>query len=283
MNETKSEIQNKFKIRSFDKSHLKYPRNWSPGPVSVSVSESDAESDSDSDSASNSLSAPNSTLNSKTITTMSTPMNSVNFNSDTSKVNLLKWSEWTEMFKGHIDLEIGCGAGRHPLKYCELNPNRFLVAIERTSEKYSSFEKKQNLLKNNENLPNNLLSVHADAIPWVSLLAPDNYFENVFLLYPNPNPKNKSQRFIRMPFFSEILRVLQPGGLITMATNIPSYRNEFLEFGLKAWNLKEIQNICFSRENFSDFFPKFNNDARTHFEKKYLEQGQTCFQIQFQK
>ena len=55
-------------------------------------------------------------------------------------------------------IEIGCGVGFHPIQYALNHPDELIVAIERTSEKFSKF--KGRLL--NHNLPN-ILGVHAEA------------------------------------------------------------------------------------------------------------------------
>ncbi|MBI0385206.1 hypothetical protein JBE27_55325, partial [Streptomyces albiflaviniger] len=50
-----------------------------------------------------------------------------------------------------VDVEIGCGVGFHPLRYARENPERQLVAFEKTSEKFSKFLGR---LKNHDPLPN---------------------------------------------------------------------------------------------------------------------------------
>lgn len=188
------------------------------------------------------------------------------------------WSQLRLKYNGQLDLEIGCGVGQHPLLWAHQHPERYLIAIERTQEKYTKFAN-----ASDKAALANLLPVHADAIPWVSLLVPDETFENIFILYPNPNPKNKSQRFFRMPFFQEILRVLKPKGFIHLATNIVDYHKEAQEFGEKAWGLQQIQSLELNAANYGEYFPEFANLARTHFEKKYLARGETCFHLLLQK
>ncbi len=41
-----------------------------------------------------------------------------------------------------LDIEIGCGVGMHPLLYASAHPERFLIAIEKTREKFGKFAKK---------------------------------------------------------------------------------------------------------------------------------------------
>lgn len=165
-----------------------------------------------------------------------------------------------------LDLEIGCGVGWHPILYARENPDRVLIAIERTAEKFAKFRER---LARNPALPN-LIPVHADAVAWITHSVPDGACERIFLLYPNPNPKNPQARWIRMPFFGHLLRKLRPGGQIEFRTNIPGYADEI---GRAAgnWEMTVAEARRFTR---ADVHPE---DARTHFERKYLARGETCF------
>lgn len=166
-----------------------------------------------------------------------------------------------------LDLEIGCGVGLHPIQRSQLYPERGLVAIEHTRDKFERFWGRYV----NHNKPPNLLPLHRNAIGWLSEIEPSEIFENIFLFYPNPNPKRKNQRWFCMPFFQVIRNSLLPGGRVHLATNIQAYALEAKEMGQHVWQLN-IQE-----------FSSYTGSARTHFEKKYLERGETCFQVVFQK
>ena len=115
-----------------------------------------------------------------------------------------------------IDLEIGCGVGWHPLVYAKKNPDRFLIAIERTAEKFEKFQRRFE----SHGKPENLLPVHADAVAWITHALGDDSCSRIMIPYPNPYPKNSAQRWVRMPFFRRLLQVLKPGGSIQILTNI---------------------------------------------------------------
>ncbi len=166
-----------------------------------------------------------------------------------------------------LDVEIGCGVGFHPLRYAEKNPERQLVAFERTTEK---FEKFSGRLRNHPKL-SNLFPVHGDAIPWITHgFAPESV-DRYFLLYPNPYPKESQRnlRFHLMPFFSRLRDTLKRGGSITIATNEEFYMSEAKLVMREQWGMKLID--C--RELPLDFTP------RTHFEKKYLLRGDRCWNM----
>jgi tRNA (guanine-N7-)-methyltransferase len=169
---------------------------------------------------------------------------------------------------GPVDLEIGCGVGWHPIRYAGENPKRTVVAIERTAEKFAKFRDR---LGAHPAMPN-LIPVHADAVAWITHFAPDKAFERILILYPNPNPKNASARWIRMPFFGHLLRKLRPGGQIEIRTNIATYADEVRESAAK-WGLGVFADRAFGRADVAA------RAERTHFERKYLERGETCFAI----
>jgi tRNA G46 methylase TrmB len=166
-----------------------------------------------------------------------------------------------------VDVEIGCGVGFHPLKYARQNPERQLVAFERTREKFAKFSGR---LGNHERLPN-LIPIHGDAIAWISHgFAPESV-DRYLILYPNPYPK-ESQRNLRfhvMPFFSFLRATLKRGGTVTMATNEEFYMREACAMMREQWGLKLVE--C--REIPGDSMP------RSHFEKKYLERGDRCWNM----
>lgn len=182
---------------------------------------------------------------------------------------------WPAAFKDGApwDLEIGCGVGWHPIKYALDHPKRRLIAIEHTREKFESF---QGRVFNHPEITN-LLPVHADAVRWVTHAIPAGSVDRIFLLYPNPEPKAANKRWLRMPFFQRLLETLAPGGTITVATNIESYLEEAVKYGVEVWGLEVLEQRRFTKAEAPAGTP------RTHFEKKYLERGEMCFDVTFRK
>ncbi len=170
-----------------------------------------------------------------------------------------------EVFDVHqdIDLEIGSGTGDFAISYSQSNPNRFLIAIERTSNKFDTFKNKAH--------PANLLPLHADARSVVVHCIPEKSLKRIFLLYPNPYPKKKqaNQRWHNMPFFDFLLTRLQKNGEITFATNIEDYYLDFVESIKSKENLKLLETRLISCDS----------TPRTAFEKKYLLRGEKCWNV----
>lgn len=172
---------------------------------------------------------------------------------------------------GPLDLEIGCGVGLHPIQYQKENKGRTLIAIEHTKEKFDKFFRRFI----NHDSPENLLPIHANAISWVAYQLPKDSIDKIFLLYPNPNPKARDfgKRWHGMPFMNRLLETLKFDGELTLATNEKFYRDEALEYFVKVWGLKLKKENLLLR---GDLY-------RTHFEKKYLERDEVCYNLVFKK
>ena len=161
-----------------------------------------------------------------------------------------------------VCVEIGAGKGKHALLFSGLNPEKQLIAVERTREKFLSMQK-QHALEGQKNLQ----PVHADALPWVVHALFPAQVEQLFILYPNPEPHNSAQRWLNMPFFEFLLSRLAVGGSITLASNIPDYIDEAQQQLIDVWKLPFIKEVIPA------------DSARTHFEIKYLERGELCQQL----
>ena len=165
-----------------------------------------------------------------------------------------------------VCVEIGAGKGKHALLFSGQNPARKLYAIERTREKFQAMQKLHQLEGQD-----NLTPVHADALPWVVHALYPAQVEQLFILYPNPEPHNPAQRWLNMPFFEFLLSRLQPNGSITLASNIPEYIAEAEQQLQQLWQLPYVKEVIAA------------DSARTHFEVKYLQRGELCQQLMITK
>lgn len=160
-----------------------------------------------------------------------------------------------------IVLEIGAGVGLHALSFARENPENHVFAIERTAEKFQKFH--QSYLSD---IPPNLTPIHADAIPWVVHALPPACLQQVFILYPNPEPKNPAQRWFNMPFMQFLLSRMKPNATLTLASNITEYLDEAEQQLIHLWQLPYLRSAV-------------TTERRTHFEIKYMERGEACGQL----
>lgn len=170
-----------------------------------------------------------------------------------------------------LDIEIGAGQGLHAIQYCRNNPERLLLAVEKTHVRFEQLNQRR------EGHPQieNLVTLHADAVAFVSHYLPPESLDRVFLLYPNPYVKAKQAnlRWHNRPFLSELLKKMNNGAELTLATNLEWYAKEAATALTTQWRLEMLEFTSIAH----DFHP------RTHFEKKYLIRGETCWNLKFRK
>lgn len=146
-----------------------------------------------------------------------------------------------------------------------------MIAIERTSEKFSAFAGR---LKNHVGLQDRLCAVHADAFSFLDENFPNQSIDEVWILYPNPEPKKATQRWFQTPFTSRLVELLKPGAKVYLATNIESYARD-------CQNLASRADLVSERFEIFDIKTRPEWKPRTHFEKKYFERGETLYDLQF--
>ena len=174
-----------------------------------------------------------------------------------------------------LSVEIGCGDGTHSLRYCQQNPHVNLIAIEKSPVRFRSFQKKIDQLSPKLS---NLYPIQTNAISWIFHFIPAESIQTLFILYPNPYPKSsqRNKRWHAMPFMGELIRRLQFKGQIVLTTNEFFYLQEAQEYLQEVWNMQFLKKECFSSL-------KGRRVPRTAFEKKYLQQGCTCYSLIFEK
>lgn len=170
-----------------------------------------------------------------------------------------------------IVIEIGAGAGLHAIQYAKMHPNTLFIPIERTKKKAQALIQRVNTHPD----LHNLLPVYGDAIEWICRHCLAEEIDAYYILYPNPYPKAKqaNKRFMFMPFMEKLISTLKPNGTITLATNIESYYQEAKNSYPLQWGLEILSDSILSK----------NSKPRTHFEKKYLERGERCYDLIFVK
>lgn len=170
-----------------------------------------------------------------------------------------------------LDFEIGAGQGWHAIRFCQTYPDRHLVAVERTRTKFNKLRRR---LENHPELTN-LTGLHADALAVLIHEFKNESIERIFLLYPNPYPKNKQAnlRWHLSPSMELIKSKLKRGGELHLATNLEWYAEEAKQHLQDQWGFR-----LKAEARLND-----PSRARTHFEQKYLQRGETCLDFRFEK
>jgi len=182
-----------------------------------------------------------------------------------------KFQSWRQGFS-NLAIEVGCGVGFHPIHWAKSHPETGLIALERTKNKFASFEGR---VQNHPGLKN-LFPVGHDGRLWIPDNIEDAEVSQYFFIYPNPYPKaaQANKRWHRNPLMHYLMGTLKDEGTLTFATNELWLKEECLLYMLEFWKTKLL-----SLDEVRGPQPK----ALSHFEKKYLAQGQTCYHLVFQK
>lgn len=169
-------------------------------------------------------------------------------------------------------IEIGPGVGMHPIQYAHQYPAKYIIAIEKTREKFGKFA----VTHAQHPELTNLLPVHANAMQWITQNIGAEEVSEYFLLYPNPYPKaaQKNKRLHNMPFMEHLLATMHTGATLTIATNMEFFHLEALAQLSISPQLQLSANCNFTAQT---------HTGRTHFETKYLQRGHTCYQLVFTK
>ena len=170
-----------------------------------------------------------------------------------------------------LHVEIGSGSGLFAVRFGQHHPEKTLLAIEHTK---SRFRKLQGRLTQHPHIQN-VIPLHANAISILAHGLGRHTVSGLHVYYPNPYPK-RSQRNKRWyaPSLAPLLsRCLMPEGYLVLATNLTWYADEAHESLCDHWDFH-----LHSREIIAP-----TALARTHFEKKYLERGDVCHNLIFEK
>ncbi len=156
-------------------------------------------------------------------------------------------------------LEIGFGGGEHLAHQAALNPNVTILGAEPYLNGVAKLlaEIAGRALKN--------VRIHyGDARVLLENL-PDQSFERVYLLYPDPWPKLRQQkrRFVSAENLAQIHRVLKPAGDFWFASDIEDY---------VAWTREHVSESKLFTEHGDDQQP-FENWTRTRYEAKAVREG----------
>jgi tRNA (guanine-N7-)-methyltransferase len=176
----------------------------------------------------------------------------------------------TALFPGARDvwLEIGFGGGEHLIATAAAHPYVGVVGCEPFVNGVAMF------LAALEDSGAENVRVHAGDVRFLFDVLPDASLGRVYLLYPDPWPKNRhvDRRFVNPANLAEIARILRPGGEFRLATDIPVY---------VAHSLRRIADSgAFDRVDADPTTP-WEGWPGTRYEAKALREGRTPSYLRF--
>lgn len=172
-----------------------------------------------------------------------------------------------------VHLEIGFGGGEHLIARAAQNPGIGFIGCE----PFLNGVAKALAAIEDQSLANVRVH-HGDARDVLDALRPDT-LDRVYLLYPDPWPKTRQnkRRFVGSDTLASLARVIRPGKILQVASDIPDYID---------WTQREIaKNGQFVETDES----KTSRDAPpagwpgTRYEAKAIREGRTPCYLEFER
>lgn len=160
-------------------------------------------------------------------------------------------------------IEIGYGGGEHLARQARQNPGTGFIGCEVFSGGIAKL-----LEKIDEEELGNIRLFTDDALKLLQTI-PDAAFDGAYLLYPDPWPKTRhhKRRFISPVTLGELARVLKPGALFRVATDIEDYAT---------WTLAHIlrsPDFRFQPERAGEWHEPYPGWEPTRYEEKARREG----------
>jgi len=126
-------------------------------------------------------------------------------------------------FDAHV-LEIGFGAAEHLIGQAQRNPGTGFLGIEPFLNGVAKA-----LTGIEDHALTNVRVKRADARTEIERM-PDGAFDRIYLLFPDPWPKSRHarRRFVQPDTAGQLARLLKPGGILRVATDVRVYADHAL-------------------------------------------------------
>lgn len=177
-----------------------------------------------------------------------------------------------------VCLEIGFGDGQHIFGQAKNNPQNGYIGVEVFQNGVANLLTLISGIKEGDNLPEKVnvnsfdvrnIRIYDDDVRLLFAKMPDNFFDKVFLLFPDPWPKNKhaNRRFVNPDNLKELARILKKGGLFRVATDHPVYKRHVLR------TMHECPDFIWTAKCGNDWRKEPEDWVRTKYQAKAIREG----------
>ncbi|MDQ2094581.1 tRNA (guanosine(46)-N7)-methyltransferase TrmB [Rhodalgimonas zhirmunskyi] len=169
-------------------------------------------------------------------------------------------------------LEVGFGGGEHLVHQAQQNPDVGIIGAEPYINGVAML-----LGKIRDAEADNIRIHPGDARDLMDVL-PEASISRAFLLYPDPWPKKRHhrRRFVTPEHLEPLARVMKPGAILRVATDIPDYVRQTLE---------EVPKSGFDwlAERPADWRVAWDDWISTRYEQKALREGRVPHYLTFRR
>jgi tRNA (guanine-N7-)-methyltransferase len=169
-------------------------------------------------------------------------------------------------------LEVGFGGGEHLAHQAQQNPDVGIVGCEPFINGVAM------LLAKLSKLDGDSVRIHPGDVRDLFEVLPEACLERAFLLYPDPWHKTRHhrRRFVTPEYLHALARVLKPGSIFRIATDIPDYvRQTMIEVPMAGFT-------CLTPEP-ADWDAPWDDWITTRYEQKALREGRKPHYLTFQR
>ena len=149
-----------------------------------------------------------------------------------------------------IELDLGCGTGGFMLALARRYPERLILGAE---VQFGRLRRLQNVIRQGGFRNVELMLVNN--LELIGFMLPDASVRRLHLLCPDPWPKarHRAKRLATTAFFTQVARVLEPGGVLHMATDHLPYFAEVRALLLADQRFEQIEPFVPAPEEQTDF------------------------------
>lgn len=180
--------------------------------------------------------------------------------------------------KQEVCLEIGFGDGQHLFGQALKNPKNGYLGVEVFQNGVANLLTLISGIKEGDNLPDKVdvceynvqnIRVFDDDVRLLFKAIPDAFFDKVYLLFPDPWPKNKhaSRRFVNSENLKEIKRILKSGGIFRIATDHPVYKKHVLR------TMHQNSDFLWTARCGDDWRKEPSDWVKTKYQQKAIREG----------
>ncbi|PIE15408.1 MAG: tRNA (guanosine(46)-N7)-methyltransferase TrmB [Rhodobacterales bacterium] len=174
---------------------------------------------------------------------------------------------------GPVWLEVGFGGGEHMVHQAVQNPDVGIIGCEPYINGVAM------LLGKIRQAGVSNVAVHPGDVRDLFDVLPEASIERAFLLYPDPWPKARHhrRRFVTPEHLDPLARVLKPGAIFRVATDIPDYVRQTME------QMMARDDFIWLAEGPEDWRKPWADWLSTRYEQKALREGRTPHYMTFRK
>lgn len=171
-----------------------------------------------------------------------------------------------------IWLEIGFGSGEHLVHQAVTHPDVGLIGCEPYINGVAT------LLGKIRRAGCENIRVHAGDARDLFDVLPERSISRAFLLYPDPWPKKRHhrRRFVTPEHLAPLARVMKPGAILRVATDIPDYVRQTLQEVPK-------QGFTWLAERPGDWREPWEDWLSTRYEQKAVREGRVPHYLTFRR